>query len=68
MYKIVPKSNIKRLEKDNKHKEFYIMKIALELAKEVDDESWKGLMKLHREDMELMNTPEGKEFKKIFER
>ncbi len=68
MYKIVPKSNIKRLEKDNKHKEFYIMKIALELVKEVDDESWKGLMKLHREDMELMNTPEGKEFKKIFER
>lgn len=68
MYKLVPKRTIKRIENMDENEEFRIMKLALELAKESDDELWKELILLHLDDMRILNSEEGERIKKKFER
>lgn len=68
MYKLVPKHTIKRIEDTAENEEFRIMKLALELAKELDDELWKELILLHLDDMRILNSKDGERIKKKFER
>lgn len=68
MYKLVPKSTIKRIENMDEDEEFRIMKLTLELASETDDELWKELILLHLDDMKILNSEDGEKIKKKFER
>ena len=68
MYKLVPKSTIKRIENMDEDEEFRIMKLTLELASEADDELWKELILLHLDDMKTLNSEDGEKIKKKFER
>jgi len=68
MYKLVPKSTIKRIENMDEDEEFRIMKLTLEIASETDDELWKELILLHLDDMKILNSEDGEKIKKKFER
>ena len=68
MYRLVPKSTIKRIENMDEDEEFRIMKLTLELASEADDELWKELILLHLDDMKILNSEDGEKIKKKFER
>jgi len=68
MYKLVPKSTIKRIENMDEDEEFRIMKLTLELASETDDELWKELILVHLEDMKILNSEDGERIRKKFER
>lgn len=68
MYKLVPKRTIKRIEDTDENEEFRTMKLTLELAKESDDELWKGLVMLHLDDMRILNGEDGERIKRDFDR
>ena len=55
MYKLVPKRIIKRLADT-------------EEAKESDDELWRALILLHLDDLNILNSKEGKRIRKKLER
>ncbi len=68
MYKYVPKRTIKRIENNDEDEEFRIVKLALELAKEADDEMWKELVMLHLDDMRMLNSEDGEKNKRDVDR
>lgn len=43
-------------------------KLTLELAKESDDELWRALILLHLDDLNILNSKEGKRIRKKLER
>lgn len=64
MYKFIPKRNfIRRTENDN-NPAFRNMIITLELCKEADDYLWKQLLICHLDDLEILNSKEGRLIKK----
>ena len=68
MYKPVAKHTIKRIENTEENKEFHIMKLTLELAKESDDELWRKLIILYLDDLEILNGKDGNKIKKEIRR
>lgn len=68
MYKLVPKRIIKRLADTEEAEELRMTKLTLELAKESDDELWRALLLLHLDDLNILNSKEGKRIRKKLER
>ena len=68
MYKLVPKRIIKRLADTEEAEELRMSKLTLELAKESDDELWRALILLHLDDLNILNSKEGKRIRKKLER
>ena len=68
MYKLVPKRIIKRLADTEEAEELRMTKLTLELAKESDDELWRALILLHMDDLNILNSKEGKRIRKKLER
>ncbi|WP_302935643.1 hypothetical protein [uncultured Ruminococcus sp.] len=68
MYKLVPKHIIKRLADTEEAEELRMTKLTLELAKESDDELWRALILLHLDDLNILNSKEGKRIRKKLER
>ena len=68
MYKLVPKRIIKRLADTEEAEELRMTKLTLELAKESDDELWRALILLHLDDLNILNSKEGKRIRKKLER
>ena len=68
MYKLVPKRIIKRLAYTEEAEELRMTKLTLELAKESDDELWRALILLHLDDLNILNSKEGKRIRKKLER
>ena len=68
MYKLVPKRIIKRLADTEEAVELRMTKLTLELAKESDDELWRALILLHLDDLNILNSKEGKRIRKKLER
>lgn len=68
MYKYVPKRTIKRIENNDEDEEFRIVKLALELAKEANDEMWKELVMLHLDDIRMLNSEDGEKIKRDVDR
>ena len=68
MYKLVPKRIIKRLADTEEAEELRMTKLTLELAKESDDELWRALLLLHRDDLNILNSKEGERIRKKLER
>ncbi|WP_294654532.1 hypothetical protein [uncultured Ruminococcus sp.] len=68
MYKLVPKRIIKRLADTEEAEELRMTKLTLELAKESDDELWRALLLLHLDDLNILNSKEGKRISKKLER
>ena len=68
MYKLVPKRIIKRLADTEEAEELRMTKLALELAKESDDELWRALLLLHLDDLNILNSKEGERIRKKLER
>ena len=67
MYKLVPKRIIKRLADTEEAEELRMTKLTLELAKESDDELWRALILLHMDDLNILNSKEGKRIRKKLE-
>ena len=68
MYNLVPKRIIKRLADTEEAEELRMTKLTLELAKESDDELWRALILLHLDDLNILNSKEGKRIRKKLER
>ena len=68
MYKLVPKRIIKRLADTEEAEELRMTKLTLELAKESDDELWRALILLHLDDLNILNSKEGKRIRQKLER
>lgn len=68
MYKLVPKRIIKRLADTEEAEELRMTKLTIELAKESDDELWRALILLHLDDLNILNSKEGKRIRKKLER
>ena len=68
MYKLVPKRIIKRLADTEEAEELRMTKLTLELAKESDDELWRALILLHLDDLNILNSKDGKRIRKKLER
>ena len=68
MYKLVPKRIIKRLADTEEAEELRMSKLTLELANESDDELWRALILLHLDDLNILNSKEGKRIRKKLER
>lgn len=68
MYKLVPKRIIKRLADTEEAEELRMTKLTLELAKESDDELWRALILLHLDNLNILNSKEGKRIRKKLER
>ena len=68
MYKLVPKRIIKRLADTEEAEELRMTKLTLALAKESDDELWRALILLHLDDLNILNSKEGKRIRKKLER
>ena len=68
MFKLVPKRIIKRLADTEEAEELRMTKLTLELAKESDDELWRALILLHLDDLNILNSKEGKRIRKKLER
>ena len=68
MYKLVTKRIIKRLADTEEAEELRMTKLTLELAKESDDELWRALILLHLDDLNILNSKEGKRIRKKLER
>lgn len=68
MYKPVAKHTIKRIENTEENKEFHIMKLTLELAKESDDELWRKLIILYLDDLKILNGKDGNKIRKEIRR
>ncbi len=68
MHKLVPKRTIKRREDTAEPEELRSMKRSLELASECDDEMFKELIMLHLDDRRILNSEDGEEIKRDFDR
>lgn len=68
MYKLVSKRTIKRIENTDENEEFRIIKLALSLANESDDEQWRELVQLLLDDMRILNSEDRERIKRDFDR